>query len=112
MSITEKLAEHGYRLYDREDWGSVGGQTMKFQKRVDDIYKDAPLCSMNEKLFIGVTMTMFRLNTTFEIQICQESKQGDWCDLKIYAIPEAKFFREVVEYEKKLIELWKLFNIL
>ena len=112
MDVTEKLSEHGYRLYDTQDWGAVGGKTMKYQKRVDGMFPDAPLCNMNERLFINIAAATFSAITTFEIQLCHENIKEDWCDLKIYAIPEVKFFKNLVEYEKKLIELWKLFNVL
>lgn len=98
------LESNGYRQYKTTETST------HYQKRIDtDKY---PMCNLNDKLFINVTHHKIPISKTiyesFEINLCQENQDGDWCDLKIFSLPEEKLVN-LAHYETKLLEMWNVF---
>ena len=57
MNIQQFLESNGYRMWKEEN--SSHGSTFNFQKRVDRDYPMAPVCNLNDKLFINNLWEIF-----------------------------------------------------
>lgn len=111
--MKEFLEQNNYKMWKQDvDEMSI---SQKYQKRVDTLhkYKDIPVCCCNDKLLINIDYWRFEINgivsESCSIYIVHENKSGDWCDLKIYSIPVDKMKEGLVEYEDKIVKLWKEF---
>ena len=112
MSIKECVEASGYRMWKEDTEKSHS--TVYFQKRVDRDYPMAPVCNLNDKLFINVDMCTLFTNSTdrhtgFTISLVHENQQGEWCDLRIYSLSEEQIRSKLVSYEDKIINLWEIF---
>lgn len=112
MNIQQFLESNGYRMW-KEEHNSYGS-TFNFQKRVDRDYPTAPLCNLNEKLFINIDMcTLFThsvdKHTSFTISLVHENQYGEWCDLRIYSLSEEQIQSKLESYEDEIINLWEIF---
>ena len=111
MSIKEFLESKGYRMW-KED-AEKSHSTMYFQKRVDDIYTDAPVCACNDKLFINIEVWTMRYNgvhTSCTVGMVHENQNDEWCDIKIYSLTEDQLKAKLEEYEDKVVNMWEVFN--
>lgn len=112
MNTKDFLESNNYRMW-KEDHNSHGS-TFNFQKRVDREYPMAPLCKLNEKLFINIDMCTLFANSTdkhtgFTIGLVHENQQGEWADLRIYSLSEEQIRSRLGSYEDKIINLWEIF---
>ena len=112
MNIQQFLELNSYKMW-REKHNSHGS-TFNFQKRVDRDYPMAPLCKLNEKLFINIDMCALFTNSTdkhtgFTISLVHENQHGEWCDLRIYSLSEEQIQSKLGYYEDKIINLWEIF---
>ena len=104
----------GYKHWNTEQ-GSLGVEE-HYQKRVDVLpeYEHYPLCSCNDKLFLNITYSCIwnkeQKYDGYEIYLAQENKDGNWCNLKIYALNEASIKSNLHKYEKQLLDMWNVFN--
>lgn len=105
--MKEFLESNGYKMWKQEE------NTLHFQKRVDNIYTESPVCECNEKLFINVQVFTFPINavvhTSCEINMVHERPDDEWCDLKIYSLTEDQVKSNLKSYEGKMIKLWEVF---
>lgn len=105
--MKEFLESNGYKMWKQEE------NTLHFQKRVDDIYPESPVCECNDKLFINIQVFKFAIHgvvhTSFEINIVHERPDDEWCDLKIYSLTEDQVKSNLKSYEDKMIKLWEVF---
>ena len=113
--MQEFLEKHGYKLWKTET-DQFTGVTKHYQRRIDtdDIeYKGYPLCACNDKLFINITHYDYTLNgvnrTSCTIELVHENKESEWCDLKVYSLSEEQIKDNLSKYEKKLLDMWKVF---
>lgn len=110
MNILEK---HGYRKWKTEPFG-LNGYVEQWQKRVDTAEDfNYPLCNLNDKLHIDVKFHSFSINgasyESYEMYICAENIDGDWCDIKIYSITQEQLEKNIEKYETKLLNMWSAF---
>lgn len=113
--MKEFLGQQGYELWNTET-EQFRGITKHYQRRIntDDIeYKGYPLCACNDKLFINITHYDYTLNgvnhTSYTIELVHENKESEWCDLKVYSLSEQQIKDNLSKYEKKLLDMWKVF---
>lgn len=111
MQTKEFLESNGYRVWKEEN--DQYSNTLHFQKRVDTIYEDSPLCQLNDKLLINIQVwnTWYHdtTNTSCSIDLCHERPDDEWCDLKIYSLTVDQLKSNLKAYEDKVIKLWELF---
>ena len=112
MNTQQFLELNSYKMWKEEN--NSHGSTFNFQKRVDSDYPMAPVCNLNEKLFINIDMyTMFTnsvdKHTSFTISLVHENQHGEWCDLRIYSLSEEQIQSKIESYEDKIINLWEIF---
>lgn len=112
--MKEFLKQHRYNNWNTEklDYGTKD----MFQKRMDILpeYVDYPLCICNDKILINVDWFECSFPNhpgmrSAEISLVHENKDGDWCDLKIYSLKEEDIKYNLEKYERKLMDLWKVF---
>ncbi len=113
--MQEFLEKHGYKLWKTETEQSIG-VTKHYQRRIDadDIeYEGYPLCACNDKLFINMThydSTLHGVNLSgYTVELVHENKESEWCDLKVYCLSEQQIKDNLSKYEKKLLDMWKVF---
>ncbi len=111
MNISEFLIHNGYKLWNEED--KYKGCVLQFQKRVDSLYPDAPLCNLNEKLFINVVVHILHHSsntwTSCSVELVHENSREEWCDFKVYSLTDEQILSNLSAYEDKLIKLWGVF---
>ncbi len=112
MNTKDFLESKGYRMWKEEN--NSHGSTFNFQKRVDRDYPMAPVCNLNEKLFINIDMCTLFTNSTynhtgFTISLVHENQHGEWADLRIYSLSEEQIQSKLESYEDKVINLWEVF---
>ena len=111
MNLQEFLEENGYKMWNEED--KYKGSVLQFQKRVDSLYPNAPLCSCNEKLFINVVVHILHHNsntwTSCSVELVHENQSGEWCDIRVYSLTEEQILSNLSCYEDKMIKLWEVF---
>lgn len=110
MNIKEFLESNGYKMWKEDNEHSH--HTMYFQKRIDELYPDTPICKCNDKLFINIdvwTMKLVGVNTSCTINMVHERPDDEWCDLKIYSLTEEQIQSNLQSYEDKMVKLWEVF---
>lgn len=112
MNTKDFLESNGYRLWKQENEQSHS--TMYFQKRVDGLYPDTPVCECNDKLFINIEVWTMEYNgnphTSCTINMVHERPEDEWCDLKIYSLTEEQINTNLKSYEDKMVALWEVFH--
>lgn len=110
------LKARGYKNWSNKE--VQFGVKESYQKRMDilsDYESIYPVCSLNDKLFINIEHHYYTLPNnpkpyiSYVMYLVHENQDGDWCDLKIYSLTEEKLMCNLVSYEKKLLDMWKVF---
>ena len=105
--MKEFLESNDYKMWKQEE------NTLHFQKRVDDIYQESPVCKCNDKLFINIQVFTFTIHgvvrTSCEMNMVHERPDDEWCDLKIYSLTEDQVKSNLKAYEDKMAKLWEVF---
>lgn len=87
--------------------------TLHFQKRVDGIYQEPPVCECNDKLLINIKVFTFAIHgvvhTSCEMNMVHERPDDEWCNLKIYSLTEYQVKSNLKAYEDKMVKLWEVF---
>lgn len=113
MKELDFLKKRGYTLWDSEDKniGNFGLEGHKLQKRVDTLpeYTGVPICKLNDKLSINISLDSLNSSVSWSIGICAEGNYNEWCDIKIYALDIDKL-AQLQHYEKRVISMCKSFN--
>ena len=119
--MKEFLEASGYRLWKSEPFvaGEHKSETCFYQKRMDnkpDWDENIPLCNLNDKVFINIYRTESKTNryqetpyNAFEIELCQENKDGEWGTFKISGMNKDRIENNLKKYEERLLEFWKQF---
>lgn len=113
MKELDFLKKKGYTLWNSEgkNIGNFRLEGHKLQKRVDILpeYTGVPLCKLNDKLSINISLDSLNSKVGWSIGICAEGNSNEWCDIKIYALDIDKLV-QLEHYEKRVISMWKSFN--
>ena len=111
----EFLAKAGYKLWCTEQ--DQHGVKYRWQARIDwrdDFDENIPLCNLNEKLHINVSIHDWLVNghelKGAEIYICHENKLGEWCNIELYSLTLADLEAKLHSLEAKLLRMWIEFN--
>lgn len=97
----QMLEANGYRNWQNED--TELGEVRHYQKRIDTVFPEAPLCTTNDKLHINIEYHIFEVpdrqgtgqfptRTHEGVEVCLRHGAGDdlWFDLKAYGLkPDA-----------------------
>lgn len=109
------LEDNGYKRWITETT-EIQINTEKWQRRVDwDDDFSYPLCQCNSKLHININYFSFQIDSErkhegYEMFICAENKDSEWCDIKIYSISPYELIDNLKKYESKLLKMWEAFN--
>ena len=111
----EFLTKAGYKLWCTEQ--DEHGFKYKWQARIDwrvDFDGSIPLCNLNEKLHINVSIHDWLVNghelKGAEIELCHENQFGEWTSTKIYSLLIPDLELKLHSLESKLLRMWKEFN--
>jgi hypothetical protein len=105
--MKEFLESNGYKMWKEE--GNDIHHTMYFQKRVDTLYQDSPVCLCNDKLFINLDVWTMNEHTSCSVSMTHERPEDEWCSLKIYSLTQEQIESNLTAYEDKMIKLWEVF---
>lgn len=117
--MNQFLINSGYKMW-KEEKDSFSNK-WQYQKRLDnkqDFDQSVPLCFCNEKLLINIIEYRFdnpsvilltEHSNSFEMYICHENFEGEWCDIKIYSLRDSEIKENLTKLEDKLISMWKVF---
>lgn len=114
------LVSNGYNMWKEEN--DEFGTKWQYQKRLDifsDWDESTPLCLCNDKFLINIREVNYthpslkvisEKSNTFEVYICHENKNGEWCNLSIYSLRQEDIESNLNSYESRLVNIWKEFN--
>ena len=109
------LEDKGYKCWktDNESYGVVKHYQRRLQE--DEILKfSIPLCQCNDKTLLNVVHSDLLIHghksESFEVSLCHENKDGEWCDLKIYSLTRKQVEDSLDRLEQKVLNMWKAFN--
>lgn len=115
-STKQLIEENGYYMW--EEKRELGYHRMRFQKRIWNAEKlGIPLCVCNDKVFVNLDYSHFTFHNSggpvssksFQISVCHERPDGEWCDFKIYSLTEEQIVNGLQKYEQDILSTWKLF---
>lgn len=113
--LRDFILSKGYACWDTkyQEFQNVEMMTQKLQRRVDKVYNLLHVCNCNDKLFVNVDIIQSsihgNLSISAEVHLCQENKQGEWCNLKIYILKPEDIYSNLEKYEQKILKLWDVF---
>lgn len=109
------LQNKGYRCWktDVESYGTTHHWQRRLQE--DEILKfSIPLCQCNHKTLLNVVHSDLLIHEikseSFEVSLCHENKDGEWCDIKIYSLTRKQVEDSLDRLEQKVLNMWKVFN--
>ena len=113
--LRDFILSKGYTCWDTDyqEFGDAKMITQNLQRRVDKVYNTLPVCNCNDKLFINVdiiqTVYQGNMSITAELHLCHENKQGEWCNLRAYALKPDQVYCKLEDKEHKLLKMWEIF---
>lgn len=113
--LCDFILSNGYTCWDTEyqEFDDAEMITQKLQRRVDKVYSTLPVCNCNDKLFVNIDIVQAvihgNMSITAEIHLCHENKQGEWCNLRVYALKPDQVYCKLEDKEHKLLKMWEIF---
>ena len=117
QTTLELLENNGYKLW--KETKEPDYVKMQFQKRIWDVEElSIPLCLCNGKVLVNIDYSSLTFRNSgydpvtsesFQISLCHERPNDEWCDFKIYALTEEQIVSKLQKYEKDILAIWKLF---
>ena len=117
QTTLELLENNGYKFWKETKESDC--VKMQFQKRILKAEElGVPLCLCNDKVFVNIdhfSMVFHHQghdpvsSSSFEISLCHERPNGEWCDFKIYSLTEEQIVSKLQKYEQDILAIWKLF---
>ena len=110
--LRDFILSKGYTCWDTDyqEFDDAEMITQNLQRRVDKVYNMLPVCNCNDKLFINVdiiqTVYQGNMSITAEVHLCHENKQGEWCNLRVYALKPDQVYSKLEDKEHKLLKMW------
>ena len=77
-----------------------------------------PLCLCNDKVCVNLDYSRLTFRNSgyepitsesFQLSLCHERPNDEWCDLKIYSLTEEQIVSKLQKYEQDILVIWKLF---